>query len=185
MEKNLIIFYVAIGLWMIQFILFKDQQEKEERSNKDSSLPLIQAGFLVCVIISIVTSNFITTNESIILKQISIVLMLLGILIRYWAYFVTKDYFTRKIFPHKDRPLISYGPYRFARHPFHVGLFLITLGLCLFITGHIVTLFYVFPIMGSILHYRMSLEEQLLLQKYGEIYYGWCRHRFRLFPFLY
>lgn len=185
MEKDMIIFGMAVGLWMIQFILFKEQLRKEDRSGKDGSLALLQAGFLLCVITSIIFSNFYTGTTSLLLKKISIVLLIKGIFIRYWAYYIMRNYFTRTIHPHKDRPLISYGPYRFARHPFHAGLFLITMGLCLFICGHVIAFFIVIPIIGSILHYRMSLEEQILSQKYGEIYQGWCRHRFRLFPFLY
>ncbi|WNF36479.1 isoprenylcysteine carboxylmethyltransferase family protein [Bacillaceae bacterium IKA-2] len=186
MENDKIIFFTAVALWIIQFLLFKDQQRKEDHANKDSSLLLLQGGVFLCVFVSILLSNLSTLEtESTILRQFSILLLGFGIMIRYWAYYVMKDYFTRNIHPHKDRPLLSYGPYRFARHPFHVGIFLITLGLCLFICGHIVAVLIVFPIMGSILHYRMALEEQLLSQKYGEIYSGWCRHRFRLFPFLY
>lgn len=187
MEKDKIIFFTAVALWIIQFLLFKDQQgKKEDRTSKDISLPLLQAGVLLCIFVSFLFANlYRLETENTILRQLSIFLLLIGIIIRYWAYYVMKDYFTRTIHPHKDRPLISYGPYRFARHPFHVGIFLITLGLCLFICAHIVAVLIVFPIMGSILHYRMSLEEQLLSQKYGEIYSGWCRHRFRLFPFLY
>lgn len=186
MEKDKIIFFAAVALWIIQFLLFKDQQKKEDHTSKDSSLPLLQGGVLLCIFVSVLFSNLSTLEtDSIILSQLSILLLTIGIIIRYWAYYVTKDYFTRTIHPHKDRPLISYGPYRFARHPFHIGIFLITLGLCLFICAHIIAVFIVFPVMGSILHYRMTLEEQLLSQKYGEIYSGWCRHRFRLFPFLY
>lgn len=185
MEKDKIIFWITVGLWMLQFFLFKDQLREEDQLGKDSSLPIVQAGFLVCIILSIIFTKFFLINESVFLKQLGILFIVKGITIRYWAYFVMKDYFTRKIYPHKDRPLISSGPYRFARHPFHVGLFLIVLGLSLFLCGHLIAFFIVFPIMGSTLHYRMSLEEQLLRQKYGEIYHGWCRHRFRLLPFLY
>jgi len=186
MEKYKIIFFIVVTLWIIQFFLFKDQQGKEGQESKDSSLPLLQGAVLLCVIFSLIFSNFYTLEtESILLKLLSIYFLIIGIFIRYWAYYIMKDYFTRTIHPHKDRPLISYGPYRFARHPFQVGLFLITLGICLFICDHLVALLIVIPIMGSIFHYRMSLEEQLLSQKYGEIYSGWCRHRFRLFPFLY
>ena len=185
MEKDKIIFLVAVGLWIIQFLLFKDQLRKEGQAGRDASLTILQAGFLSCILISIVFLKFYTSEGNTLFKQIGIVLLLKGIFIRYWAYYVMRDFFTRTIHPHKDRPLISYGPYRFARHPFHVGLFLVTLGLCLFLCGHLIAFFIVFPIMGSIMHYRMSLEEQLLSQKYGEIYNGWCRHRFRLFPFLY
>lgn len=185
MDKDMIIFGIVVSLWIIQFILFKDRLRKEDRSNRDTSLSLVQAGFLLCLFTSIIFANFYTGEPSLFLRKISIIFLMKGIFIRYWAYYVMGKFFTRTIHPHKDRPLISYGPYRFARHPFHVGLFLITLGLCLFICGHIIAILIVFPVFGSILHYRMSLEEKLLLQKYGDIYQGWCRRRFRLFPFLY
>lgn len=185
MEKDQIIFVVVVCLWVFQFFLFKDQLKKEGQGGRDSSLKLIQVGFFLCLLISFGISYYFPKTENLLLKQISILLLLKGIFIRYWAYYVMKNYFTRTIHPHKDRPLISYGPYRFARHPFHVGLFLIVLGLCMFICSHLFAILIVLPIMGSILHYRMSLEEQLLSQKYGEIYIGWCRHRFRLFPFVY
>ncbi|WP_161568226.1 methyltransferase family protein [Anaerobacillus alkaliphilus] len=185
MEKDMIILSIVVGLWIIQFILFKDQRTKEDRTSRDLSLTLVQAGFLLCIGASLLFSNLYIGEGNLLLKKVSIVLLVIGIAIRYWAYSVMRQYFSRTIHPHKDRPLISYGPYRFARHPFHVGLFLITLGLCVFICGHIFAVIIVFPVFGSILHYRMSLEEKVLQQKYGEIYQSWCRRRFRLFPFLY
>ncbi|WP_264183990.1 methyltransferase family protein [Bacillus shivajii] len=98
---------------------------------------------------------------------------------------VTKPYFSRTIIPQEDRPLFSRGPYRFTRHPYHSGFFFITLGITMFISGHWLSIVSTFLFIGSALHYRMSLEESYYQKQYGDIYPVWCRHRFRLLPFLY
>lgn len=177
MELLKIFFGVLLSLWFLEFFVFKDQQRKEEQPEKDISLLLIQGVFVICIAISYFISPKIQWGPQLLIQEFGLFLMANGILIRYWSYTIMKEYYTRSIHPLKERPLLSHGPYRITRHPFHTGLFLITIGLSLFISQSWFVLAAVFPLMGGVLYYRMTLEEQQLHQKYGDIYLGWRRHR--------
>lgn len=177
MELLKIFFGVLLSLWFLEFFVFKDQQRKEEQQEKDLSLLLIQGVFVICIAISYLFSSKFQWGPYFLIQEFGLVLMATGILVRYWSYAIMKEYYTRSIHPLKERPLLSHGPYRITRHPFHTGLLLIALGLCLFISHSWLVLTAVFPLMGSVLYYRMTLEEYQLHQKYGDIYLGWRRHR--------
>ncbi|WP_157812116.1 methyltransferase family protein [Alteribacter populi] len=149
---------------------------------------LVKGMILFTVILSLGSAYLLgkSINESMQMAKTSgLFFMLLGLILRYWTYVVTKTYFTRGIHHDEERPLYSHGPFRLHRHPYQTGFFFIVLGVTLFMSGHWLVLIVTFTLLGSALHYRMSLEERILQNRYGEIYEYWCRHRFRIFPFLY
>ncbi|MBB5173503.1 methyltransferase family protein [Texcoconibacillus texcoconensis] len=144
-------------------------------------------GLVAMFSISLFCSIFLLHNDAELIgwpKFIGLVFLGTGTFIRYWTYFLTRPYFSKDTKQQK-LPLLSHGPYRFTRHPFHFGFFLLSSGLCLYISGHWFSLFLAFALIGSALHSRMSLEESQFQQHYGDIYQYWCRHRFRLLPFIY
>ncbi|PYZ95775.1 hypothetical protein CR205_15400 [Alteribacter lacisalsi] len=105
--------------------------------------------------------------------------LLTGVFLRYWTLWLIRGY------KGGTRPLYSHGPFLLHRHPYQAGLFLIASGISLLLSGHWLSLAVTFTLLGSALHYVMGLEEQHLRSHYGEIYEYWCRHRFRIFPFIY
>ncbi|MGO4888883.1 methyltransferase family protein [Anaerobacillus sp. MEB173] len=163
--------------WILEFVLFKDQQRKEEHSQKDVSLLFIQASIIISVSVSYLFALKFQWGPNLLIKEFGLFSMASGIIFRYWSYSLMKQYYTRSIHSVKVRPLLSHGPYRITRHPFQTGLFLIVIGLSLFISVNWLVLTIVFPVMGAALHYRMNLEEQHLKEIYQDIYIGWRRHR--------
>ncbi|MDG5788939.1 isoprenylcysteine carboxylmethyltransferase family protein [Evansella sp. AB-P1] len=180
------IFIVLIAGWLLEWFVYEDTAKKRKGVKKNNLYikGLLAIMFLCVILTSYLLSN-VTEGTSNIAKMIGLVLITQGLFIRYWTYFITKPYFTRMIIPLENRPLYSDGPFRFTRHPFHTGFFFITLGIGLYISGHWFSIFFSFVFVGTALHYYMSLEENIYTKKYGDIYTYWCRHRFRLLPFLY
>ncbi|WP_078594536.1 methyltransferase family protein [Evansella clarkii] len=186
MNITVLFFIILIAAWLLEWFVFTESHEKKKEVWSKAVLlkGLLSFMFLCAVSAGFLISTFFESS-SVLCKNIGLFFIGSGLLLRYWTYRFTKPYFTRTIIPSEDQPLYSSGPYRFTRHPFHTGFFLIAAGTCLFISGHWLSLLFTFIFVGSALHYRMSLEEAFFQKKYGDIYVYWCRHRFRLVPFLY
>lgn len=181
------IFIGLLVIWFLERIVYVDTAKKKKKEGvKNSTLikGMISATFLFSIFMSIVLRTT-TVDPMSYTEGTGIIFLILGLSLRYWTYYFIKPYFSRMISPYDSRPLYSKGPFRFTRHPFHTGFFLNTAGLCLFISGHWISLLITFIFVGSALHYRMEVEENMYTEKYGEIYTYWCKHRFRILPFIY
>ncbi|WP_096190096.1 methyltransferase family protein [Evansella halocellulosilytica] len=186
MKTDFIIFIILNSIWLLEWIVYKDTAPKRKEANNQA---LVVKSFTLLMFTSSVVFSFwlstVISETNGFAEKSGLVLMAIGLLLRGWTYFFSREFFTRTIVPQEDRPLFSRGPYRFNRHPFHTGFFLAALGTTLFISSHWLSLVYTFLLIGSALHYRMSIEEFYYKKRYGDIYPYWCKHRFRLLPFLY
>jgi len=182
----MIFFIFLLTAWSLEWFVFEETAKigKEVRQKGFFNSSLLGFMFLCAVLFSALIGNMIGESTHFV-KVLGLLFLTLGLFLRYWTYHITKPHFTRTLMLIDDRPLYSDGPFRFTRHPFHTGFFLNTLGICLFLSGHWLSILFTFIFVGSALHYRMTLEETLYSEKYGDIYIYWCRHRFRLLPFVY
>lgn len=98
-------------------------------------------------------------------------LVALGELIRIWA----AGYLT------KLSGLVTAGPFALCRNPLYVGSFLISLGYMMMC--HNLIAFIAGVIVFWLLHAgAVAYEEQLLREKFGEEYIGYCREVPRFIP---
>ncbi|MFD1639599.1 methyltransferase family protein [Evansella tamaricis] len=185
MNIAIIIFLILLSAWLFELVIFEETANKRKEVKQE----LLMKTLITCTFLLSLTGSFLlgkTSGEPMLYtKTIGIIFLIQGLFLRYWTYYLIKPHFTRTIMPLANRPLYSHGPFRFTRHPFHTGFFLITLGINLFISGNWLSILPTFIFVASALHYRMTLEEAYYSEKYGDIYAYWCRHRFRLLPFLY
>ncbi|WP_157184215.1 methyltransferase family protein [Evansella cellulosilytica] len=186
MNITSILFITLLIAWFVEWFIFQESTGKEKEVHNRALLlkGIVAITVLFSIIVSVLLRNVIGQQMSF-SSIIGLFLLAQGIVLRYWTYFLIKPYFSRSISNNDVRPLFSHGPFRFSRHPLHSGLFLITLGIGLFLSGHWMSILCTFLLLGSALHYTMIMEESIFKEKYGDIYTYWCRHRYRLVPFLY
>lgn len=79
----------------------------------------------------------------------------------------------------QNQRLVTWGPYRYVRHPSYLGYFLMFFGL-IFLWSNIFTLFPLMAIPGYLL--VTFKEEQLLKQRFGEEYLEYQRKTGRFIP---
>ncbi|HET9234635.1 MAG TPA: isoprenylcysteine carboxylmethyltransferase family protein [Candidatus Eisenbacteria bacterium] len=97
-----------------------------------------------------------------------------GALLRAWAYRALGRHYTVTIFVREDHTLVTSGPYRWLRHPLHLGLNLEMLGLAL--VG-LSTLSLGLAGLGIlVLFLRNRIEERALVEGLGESYRGYREH---------
>ncbi len=77
--------------------------------------------------------------------------------------------------------LVTNGPYRFIRHPMYAAIFLIGIGISLHSANWIVALAYLLPVTGMYL-FRISDEEEMMIEQFGDEYREYMRRTGRLVP---
>jgi protein-S-isoprenylcysteine O-methyltransferase Ste14 len=113
-----------------------------------------------------------------------ILLILLGISWRWYAIRTLGKYFTAAMMIHADQQVVQSGPYKMIRHPSYSGVLLIIIGVG-FMIGNWVSLLLITTGLFIGLLYRMSVEEQELLQHLGQPYKEYMQRTKRLIPFLF
>ena len=81
----------------------------------------------------------------------------------------------------KGHTLVTDGPYRFIRHPMYAAIFLIGIGVSLLSANWIVVLSYMLPVICMYL-VRVSDEEKMMIEKFGDKYREYMRRTGRLIP---
>jgi protein-S-isoprenylcysteine O-methyltransferase Ste14 len=81
----------------------------------------------------------------------------------------------------EGQPLVQSGPYRFIRHPAYAGYLLIALGLAFGYSS--LAGFIIIPaILLSSIIYRLSVEDRLLAEHFGESFKAYADTTARLIP---
>jgi len=106
-----------------------------------------------------------------------------GFGIRWAAVIQLKKEFTVDVSISKSHELKTDGLYRLVRHPSYFGLLLIMTGEAISMVSIISFASIVLPVTMAII-YRISLEEKMLKDYFGEAYSDYCRRTKRIIPFL-
>ena len=119
-----------------------------------------------------------------ILTLAGVVIFVAGLAIRWYAIVHLGRFFSVNVAIAADHRLIDTGPYRFIRHPSYTGALMAFSGLALCLTNWASLLAMVLPIFLVFL-WRMHVEEDALLEAFGDRYRDYMIRTERLIPFLY
>jgi protein-S-isoprenylcysteine O-methyltransferase Ste14 len=115
------------------------------------------------------------------MQALALPLLAIGTLLREWAIVLLGRFFSRTVTIEQGHRLIMGGPFRFVRHPAYTGMLLadssIILGL-----GTWAGALFMFIVMLLAALYRIHVEEQALLERFGDEYRAYMRNTGRLFP---
>jgi|FLYL01.1.fsa_nt_gi protein-S-isoprenylcysteine O-methyltransferase Ste14 len=114
---------------------------------------------------------------------LGIVMAWSGILIRLHAKRVLGRFFTARVAILPDHRLIEEGLYRLIRHPGYLGGLLIYLGLPLSV-GHYWAVLWLWLPTLAVMIYRITVEEQALVEGLGDVYRQYQARTARLIPHL-
>ncbi|SEB92198.1 Protein-S-isoprenylcysteine O-methyltransferase Ste14 [Paenibacillus sp. GP183] len=128
--------------------------------------------------------HFFSTNQVNSLLYIGIIIGLLGVRIRYSSMKNLGRFYSRNIGVQGEHSIVQSGWYQYIRHPGYLGTFLTYLGFAistssLTAVGINIVLFFI------AYSYRINVEEQTLISKFGEKYRQFQHKTWRLIPFLY
>lgn len=118
------------------------------------------------------------------ISWIGIIVMVSGLLLRYWAAQTLGKFYTRTLQIVEGHQIIDVGLYSIIRHPGYLGVFIMTIGAGLAITNWIVFLITTTTSFMSCA-YRIHVEEEMLESKFGEDYKVYKESTWRLMPLVY
>jgi len=112
------------------------------------------------------------------LQTLGLALTMLGYFMFIWSVVARGRYAVSWEMPRNQR-LVTWGPYRYVRHPSYLGYFFMFFGFFFLVTN----LFTVFPLLAIPGYYHVSIEEErLLIQRFGKEYVQYQRKTGMFFP---
>ncbi|NOZ63224.1 MAG: isoprenylcysteine carboxylmethyltransferase family protein [Calditrichaeota bacterium] len=176
------------AVWLLSEILlakFKSSARVKQSQQKDKG----SIKFLWIVIVISITLGILTASRGIgFIKDYSekissfgLGLILGGLIIRWIAIISLKKYFTVDVSIQKDHQIKTDGLYQSIRHPAYLGSLLSFLGLGLAFSNWISTLVIFVPILAVFL-LRIRVEEEALLEFFGEEYEKYRQRTKKLIP---
>ncbi len=186
---NLNIFAITYFIWISSEVILNRvarSGKKDKKSADKHSELLIWLAIIVCIFLS----SFISVRyssvilDSNLIRYIGLVVIYLGIIVRFIAIRQLGKYFTVDVTIREDHQLMQSGLYKYIRHPSYLGdcLSLIGLGFTMNNWYGLLTAF--LPVFLTFV-YRMNVEEKVLIGKFGKQYEDYKLTTRRLFPFIY
>ncbi|MEI9968770.1 MAG: isoprenylcysteine carboxylmethyltransferase family protein [Terracidiphilus sp.] len=118
------------------------------------------------------------------LKTAGLVLLILGLAIRWTAILTLGTTFSTNVAIHAAQTLRTTGSYRWVRHPSYTGMLVIFTAIGLYQRNWIsLAIVLIFPI--AALLYRIHVEEMALAEAFGSQYLDYRKATWRLLPGIY
>lgn len=189
MNIGIIIILISF-MWILSEVILARITHSKTKTSKDldkSSLKFLWMTIIVCVFIGVFLGirgiGFISKNP-LFISSLGLILIVLGLVIRWTAIFTLKKYFTVNVSILSDHRIIDKGIYGIIRHPAYAGSLLSFLGLGLSFSNWLSTLIIFTPVLVVFI-YRMRIEEKALVGFFGEEYTSYCKTTKRLIPKIY
>lgn len=183
------VFYISMAAWFLTEFFYKNilKSGKEDQKNKDKSTLNI---LWLAIPFSIVSSIFMSYNthfpivESSWILYVGEFLILIGIIIRYMIIRSLGKYFTVDVTIRQDHKIKKEGFYKYLRHPSYAFSLLTSLGLGLYLNNWL-SLIFAFAPPFLAFAYRIKIEEQALIEQFGDEYIEYRKTTKKLIPFIY
>ncbi len=114
---------------------------------------------------------------------VGVAMILLGSLLRRYCWRTLGQYFTGDVRARVDQPVIRTGPYRLVRHPSYTAGMMMNIGIGLAL-GSWVSFALLTVATITTYGYRVSVEEQALLDTIGEPYRSYMKEAKRFIPYI-
>jgi protein-S-isoprenylcysteine O-methyltransferase Ste14 len=184
-----ILFLIVCALWILSEILLqflrrskKDNQDKDLGSLKRLNL-VIYISVTIGVFFSFTQFGHININPFVI-QLIGLVLIVFGLVVRWLAILTLRRYFTVNVVIQTDHSIIQNGFYKYLRHPSYTGMLISFLGLGIGLSNWISISVMLISITFALVN-RIRIEEQALIDAFGNDYLKYCSKTWRLIPQIY
>ncbi len=182
-KQNVVIMIANAAIWLTQPPVSGSETVQNKSRDKFSVL-LILCFSLGSIIIAVIDWAYLKlTLTSGYLSIIGLILIIFGILLRFWSIQVLGKFFTATVQIKEDHVLIIKGPYSIVRHPSYLGAWLTITGATVYFGSYIA---FIVAVMGMGISYyiRINLEEKALIEMFGEQYKNYQRRVKGIIPFI-
>ena len=140
----------------------------------------IAIGFAIAIVLSSIRATRIPFPVSW-LDGIGLLVFAEGLAIRWTAILTLGRFFTARVTIQQDHRVVRIGLFRYVRHPSYSGLFLAFFGVALQFHNWLSLLGILLPFFAALL-YRIRVEEDAMVEAFGEDYMSHQRSTSRLIP---
>jgi protein-S-isoprenylcysteine O-methyltransferase Ste14 len=109
------------------------------------------------------------------------IIVCLGIILFGWAHQALGQNWTAVLALSKEHEMVQNGPYRYVRHPMYSAFFVIGIGFGLLSANWLIEIIYLAPLLVMYAA-RVSAEEKMMIDRFGEPYREYMKRTGRLFP---
>jgi protein-S-isoprenylcysteine O-methyltransferase Ste14 len=165
----------------------KKKSSGEDKQDDKSSLRVLWMTLIISISLGIYLSQFNIgrmQTDSLFIHYFGLFLIILGLVIRWFAIQQLKEFFTVTVSIQKGHQLVDSGLYKYIRHPAYFGSLLSFLGLGLAFQNWLTIVIIFIPIFGA-LSYRIAIEEKVLNAAFGEAYSTYSSRTNKLIPWIY
>jgi len=181
-----VIFLAAIFILMYATqprVSIKEAQEKKATDKSTMLLIVIVSG--IGQIIALLEWAYFNKTEPAFSKWtfVGALLLIAGTSFRLYAIYTLGKYFTSTVQIKDGHKIINTGPYKFLRHPSYTGAFTAMLGCAVFLHSFLGIIIFGIAML-FVYRLRIQTEEKTLLQNFGAAYSNYCRHTWKMFPWI-
>jgi len=179
------------------FLGFKSKDEGKAKSSFRKELYKSKIGpfscesllriisFLVCLVSFALWLVTFETKKDVPFREIAGCLVVcLGSLVRYKSRLELGSYFSHQLGIYDIHDIVKTGPYEQLRHPYYTGGLLVAVGACIFV-DNIPGVVFILSILFIYIFFRIPIEENMMLKRFGNHYEQFCETRKRLIPHTY
>lgn len=184
-----ILYLVSMIAWFLSEFFYKSMLKsgKEDKKGKDkSTLNILWLAIPFSIAAAIILSNISTlpiVHENWIM-YLGEALILIGIIFRFIIIRSLGKYFTVDVTIKEDHKIKKEGFYKYLRHPSYAFSLLTSLGLGLYLNNWLSLIFAFLPPFLAFA-YRIKIEEQALVEQFGDEYLEYRKTTKKLIPFIY
>ncbi len=189
MHSLQILFYISMVVWFFTEILYKNMLKsgKEDKKDKDKStlnILWLAIPFSIAASVSTYYMTRFPIAEEVWIFYIGEAFILFGIVFRWIIIRSLGKYFTVDVTIKNDHQIKKEGFYKYLRHPSYAFSLLTSLGLGLYLNNWFSLFLAFLPPFFAFL-YRIKVEEQALVEKFGDEYLEYRKKTKKLIPFIY
>ena len=180
---------IIMVLWGLSevYLVLKMRSGSADAKGKDkkslSRLWLV-IGFGIFFAIFISKTTFFPLYHSQEIQVLGITFLLIGVFMRLMVINNLGKYFTVDVTIKKDHQLKTDGFYKYVRHPAYAFSLLTFVGLAVVLNNYISAIVLLVPVFIMFLR-RINIEEDVLIEQFGDDYTDYMKKTKRLIPFIY
>lgn len=115
---------------------------------------------------------------------VGMALVVIGLIIRIHSILTLKQFFTYSVAKMGNQKIIETGFYKFIRHPGYFGQLMIFLGISISLSNWLSILAMMVPVSFGY-SYRIKVEEEFLLEQFGDNYLDYQKRTRKIIPLIY
>lgn len=189
MKTLQILFTASMFAWFITEILYKNILKSGEKDKKDkdrSTLNILWMAIPGSILSAVALSYLIRIpiSDEVWIYYVGVSCICIGITVRFIIIRSLGTYFTVDVTIREGHRIKTEGFYKYLRHPSYAFSLLTSLGLGLYLNNWL-SLVLAFSIPFIAFSYRIKVEEETLIEQFGEEYLEYRRKTKKLIPFVY